>query len=156
MAFGRKKKKAPPEVSPQGDFDWAELIRLGNAEIDAQHDQMFLLADALVESLVDAAAGGVTRDPLELLRAFIDATYRHFRFEEELMWSEGYPWSEAHAQEHGALLKRIGEHSYMFEVGQRNVAQISEFLRVWISRHIDETDRELVVWLASRELPRSE
>lgn len=154
MAFGRD--KAPPEIPPQADFDWAELIKLGHAEIDAQHDRMFLLADALVESLVAAAAGGTTRNPLELLHAFIDSTYRHFQFEEELMRSEGYPEAERHAQEHGALLKRIAEHSYMFELGQRNIAQISKFLRVWIGQHVDATDRELVVWLASRESPGRE
>lgn len=145
MIFGRK--KAPLRISPQSRFDQTELIKLGNAEIDEQHDRMFLLADAIVESLVNADADGVESDPLDLLQAFIDFLYQHFRFEEDLMRSVDYPGTEPHAKEHSALLTEIAGDRYRFELGHSNVAQITGYLRDWMNRHIDHKDRELVDWL---------
>lgn len=145
MIFGLE--KAPLRSSPQSRFDETELIKLGNAEIDEQHHRMFLLADAIVESLVNAGADGTGSDPLDLLQTFIDFSYQHFRFEEDLMRSVDYPGTEAHAEEHSALLTEIGGHRYRFELGHSNVAQITVYLRDWINRHIDHKDRELVDWL---------
>jgi len=145
VIFGRK--KAPLRISPQSRFDQAELIKLGDVEIDGQHDRMFLLADAIVESLINAGADGGKSDPLELLQAFIDFSYQHFRFEEDLMRSAGYPGTESHEKEHSALLTEIAMHRYKFELGRSDVAQITGYLRDWINRHIDNKDRELVAWL---------
>ncbi|MBE0615732.1 MAG: hemerythrin domain-containing protein [Burkholderiales bacterium] len=141
------RKKVPLRISPRSRFDQTELIKLGNSEIDAQHDRMFLLADAIVESLVNARADDVESDPLELLQAFIDVSYQHFRFEEDLMRSVDYPRTDAHAKEHSALLTEIAGNRYRFELGHRNAVQITGYLRNWMNRHIDREDRELVDWL---------
>ena len=145
MIFGRK--KTPLRISPQSRFDRTELIELGNAEIDEQHHRMFQLADAIVESLVNAGADDVGRDPLDLLQAFIDFSYQHFRFEEDLMRSVDYPGTEPHAKDHSALLTQIAWDRYRFEQSHGNVAQITGYLRNWMNRHIDHQDRELVDWL---------
>ena len=134
-------------------MDWTWAIKLGNAEIDEQHDRMFLLEEALVESLVDFGVHNVGHDPQLLLQAFIDVSYEHFRFEEDLMRSAGYPGTEQHAKEHRGLLTEIAKHRHEFQLGHPNVAHIPGFLRDWINRHIDTADRELVVWLKSHKSP---
>ena len=128
-------------------FRQAELIKLGNVEIDAQHSRMFLLADVIVESLVNANGAYASDNPLDLLQTFINFSYQHFAYEEGLMQSAGYPGMEMHAKEHSALLEEIARHRYLFELGHRNVDQITGYLRDWINRHIDQKDRELVDWL---------
>ena len=151
MAAGDK--KAPIRVSPQPRFDWTEVVKLGNAELDEQHERMFLLADALVESLVYSGADNVGRDPSRNLQALIDFSYEHFRFEEDLMRSAGYPGTEQHANEHSELLVEIAKHRYEFQLGHPNVAHVMGYMRNWINRHIDAADRELVVWLRSHLPP---
>ena len=147
----RRASKSPSKSR----FHQAELIKLGNVEIDAQHSRMFLLADAIVESLVDVGSECVGNNPLDLLQAFIDFSYQHFGFEEDLMKSAGYPGMELHAKEHSALLEEIARHRYLFELGHSNVDQITDYLRSWINRHIDHKDRELVNWLKAEAKPTS-
>lgn len=140
-------------VSTQAHFEWTGVIELGNAKIDEQHYRMFLLADALIESLVTSGADNVGRDPAQLLQAFIDFSFHHFRFEEDLMSSVRYPRMRQHANKHGALLAEFAKYHHAFQLGHYDVAHITKFLRNWIFRHIDETDRKMVDWIRSHEPP---
>jgi hemerythrin len=151
VKFDRKSAGLPGAL--QANFDWTEVIRLGHADIDEQHDQMFLLADALVECLVDTGAITFERHPLKLLQSFIDFSFQHFQFEEALMRSAGYPETEPHAKRHNALLAEIANQRYAFEQGHFDAAQVTDFLRNWIVRHIDEADRKLVAWIRSGQSP---
>ena len=130
-------------------FEWTGAIELGHTEIDEQHKRLLLLGEELVEPLVNSTA----RNPSATqLQALIDFAQEHFAFEEGLMRSTGYPGADEHAKYHASLLAEL--RTYCFKVqrgGHTNPVGLISFLWHWIVLHISSEDRDLVVWLKSRE-----
>jgi hemerythrin len=136
--------EAPPVI----DFQWTDTHELGHAEIDRQHMQMFLLTEAVIESLVEygfkRVEVGVTQ-----LQTLIDFTEEHFAFEEDLMRSASFPGAEWHGKYHASLLVELRTYCGKVQRGQIvNAVGLISFLWNWLRLHIDSEDRELVVWLS--------
>ena len=132
-------------------FEWTGAHELGHADIDAQHQRMFLLAEAVVDSLVEK---GINKAKVGAgqLQALVDFTEEHFAFEEGLMRSTGYPNAEWHAKFHGSLLAELRTYSGKVQRGElTNAVGLVNFLWHWLDHHINSSDRALVVWLRSDE-----
>lgn len=137
------KRKAPSVTN----FKWTDAHELGHADIDAQHLRMFLLAEAVVDSLIDNGFNRVDVGAAQL-QALVDFTEEHFGFEEGLMRSTGYPEAEWHAKYHASLLDELRAFCHKVQRGQiANALGLISFLWNWLHLHIDSVDRELVVWL---------
>jgi hemerythrin len=133
-------------------FDWPGGHELGHADIDAQHGRMFLLAQRLVDSLIEKGGNEVEVDA-QRLQALIDFTEEHFAFEEGLMRSSGYPGTAWHAKYHASLLLELRTFFRRVHGGQiYNAVVLVKYLRDWLHQHIDTVDRELVVWLSDRKI----
>lgn len=130
-------------------FEWNSAIEIGHPLIDEQHRRMLLLGEAVVEPLVNGAQhqpGAVQ------LQALIDFTREHFAFEEDLMRSAGYAETEVHAKYHASLLAELGIYCARVQRGENtNPVGLISFLWNWLILHIDSADRQLVVWLKSRD-----
>jgi hemerythrin len=135
------------------NFAWTGDHELGHADIDAQHMRMFLLAQRVVDSLVEKSCGKVAVGAEEL-QALIDFTGEHFAFEEDLMRSSGYPGAGWHAKYHASLLVEL--ETYCRKVQKSHISNavvLVKYLFDWLHQHIDTVDRELVVWLSDRMSP---
>ena len=130
------------------DFEWTSAIALGHTEIDEQHKRLLLLAEALVESLLSSAEH---KPGAAQLQALIEFAEEHFAFEEGLMRSARYPEAERHAKNHASLLTEITTYAHRVERGQYFNPPAGLISFQWFIQHIDEADRDLVVWLKSHE-----
>jgi len=130
-------------------FEWSDAIEVGHAEIDAQHQRLLQLGEAIVESLTDPNQHKPSAAPL---RALIDYVQEHFAYEEGLMRSADYPGMDQHVKHHASLLKELRTYFFRVQRGDHsNPVGLISFLWNWIVLHIDSADRELVVWLTSRD-----
>lgn len=135
------------------NFAWTNAHELGHAEIDGQHKRMFLLTEAVVDSLVENGLNKVEVDVTEL-QALIDFTGEHFAYEESLMHAAGYPEEQWHAKYHASLLVELTAYCRKVQRGEiANAVGLISFLWNWLHLHIDSVDRELVVWLSSPRDP---
>lgn len=128
-------------------FQWKPEIALGHLQIDQDHRQMFLLAEAIVEPLLDSTALRRNGAPLQALITF---TRKHFAYEEQLMRSSNYPEAAVHANYHAALLIALDSYCSKLARGSNtNPSSFIAFLWDWLVLHIGSVDRKLVTWLAS-------
>lgn len=127
---------------------WTDAHELGHAEIDGQHKQMFMLAGAVVESLVTHTSNKVRVGAVQLQTLF-EFTEEHFAFEDGLMRSARYPGAEWHEKYHASLLHELKTYCRKVQRGQFiNAVGLVSFFSAWLNLHIDSVDRELVVWLS--------
>jgi hemerythrin len=84
--------------------EWDDDYKIGQSEIDSQHEEIFKLA---------LKVSKLSRDPVELGRlrvAFIEfgnALKEHFAYEEELLANIGHPTLDAHRAEHAAMVTEL-------------------------------------------------
>ena len=130
-------------------FEWANGLEIGHAEIDEQHQRLFLLGEVVVQSL---AGSGGQKLAAAKLQAFIVLAQEHFKYEEGLLLSAGYPELVQHAKFHASLLTELIMNCDKLHWGRStDPAGLSSFLWNWLILHIDTADREAVVWLRSQE-----
>lgn len=119
-------------------FKWQPTFDVGVEEMNQEHQQLMQLMNRLYE-LNDKKAA-----KLELrlaLKALGDFTVRHFSDEEKYMASIQYQGLDTHKIIHQNLLKQFGEHVDRFEKGGDHLSpQFFEFLRFWLSAHIQGVD----------------
>jgi diguanylate cyclase (GGDEF)-like protein/hemerythrin-like metal-binding protein len=81
---------------------WKDAFNCGHADIDQQHQRLFALANAVLDAaaLSHEQPEGFDFAFLQLLSHVME----HFRFEENILTSQGYADATAHAQQHQALV----------------------------------------------------
>ena len=130
-------------------FEWTDAIELGHPLIDAQHKRLLELAEAVVDPLMNSKAHQAGAAEMQSLLKY---GQQHFAMEEELMRAAGYPGSAVHSNQHASLQKELETYCARVKYGQNtNPAGLIAFLWNWLVLHIDSADRNLVVWLRSRE-----
>ena len=129
-------------------FEWSEKYSVGVQAIDDQHKRLFGLIndsfEAMRAGMGDAALGKV-------LDGLVDYTKTHFRFEEKLLQSNGYPSLAAHQKVHEGLTAQVMDLAAKFKAGKTTLSiQTGSFLKDWLSNHILTTDKSYGPHLASR------
>jgi hemerythrin len=115
--------------------------RVGIAQVDAEHEQLF----AIIQRVEDAL--GCDGDLVQVLafaavQELIDYTRTHFASEERLMRQASYPQLEAHIRLHTVLLQAVDEMLLRIEVGDPSAClELSRFLFSWLIDHILLEDR---------------
>lgn len=110
----------------------------GVETIDEQHQQLFDIANDLIEATARGEGEGVLRETFERLRDY--ATY-HFRAEQDYMEEIGYLGRDAHATEHALLAMQVKALWGRLEDGENvTPAAVAEFLSDWITDHIKKSD----------------
>jgi len=122
-------------------FKWTKAHAVFINEIDAQHRNLFLMADELHRAILGGA--DVSRT-LELLKALIAAAEDHFIYEERLMRSSQYSAYDWHKQQHDTVRKRASQFVPRIESGESEAPiLLLEFLSGWLKYHTSLTDRML-------------
>lgn len=128
-------------------FIWTSANEMGHPEIDEQHKRLFMLGDAVLESLTRLHEKRVA---VAKINAFIAFAQEHFRYEEGLMKSAGYPGLDQHSKFHDSLLSDLRVHCDKVEWDPNvNPADLTNYLCDWLKLHIDLEERDLVAWLKS-------
>jgi len=131
-----------------GYIEWVPALSVGIPEIDAQHQKLI----ALINALEEARKGMQSRERLgAALHALGDYTKEHFALEEKLLTENSYPETREHKAEHALFIERIDAFCAGFESGKAQVdLELLSFLKAWLTRHISFTDKKYRRHLASR------
>ena len=107
-------------------------------EIDAEHKDIFRLA----EELRQAVAGGAPADQAQsILRELMARAEDHFAHEERLMLATQYPALAWHKGQHDSVRRNVREFAPRIEGGERQAApRLLEFLSGWLRDHMRLAD----------------
>jgi hemerythrin len=119
---------------------WTPALRVGIAELDRQHQELFRRADAFLEAL----DGCSDRDVDRLLGFLREYAATHFVDEEAWMRAVGYPELEAHHLEHERFLADLD-----FFAGSGALA-VATWLVRWLHGHVVRSDGEAARFALAR------
>jgi hemerythrin-like metal-binding protein len=113
--------------------------------MDSQHTVLFGMLNDLHEAMMKGHAQKIAGD---LLRKLLDYTRKHFAAEEALMTSTRYPELGQHQTLHRELVKQVEEFAVRYERGESSLnLQLLNFLRDWLTNHIQKEDHKYGPWL---------
>ena len=124
---------------------WTEDLALGIPAIDAQHQQLLALINALHCAITTPDTARTST--AEILEGLVDYTHNHFIMEEVMFQRHGYPQTEAHVAEHSAFTARAMDWLMRFEAGHDVTQEALDFLKDWLLHHICEEDRAYVPFM---------
>jgi hemerythrin len=125
-------------------FTWRASYSIGNAAIDAEHQQLFKLAQAFFE------ANGRLEQTDCAMRLF-EYTRTHFDHEEALMREIAYPGLDAHVQQHFHLIDKLNAVAEKVANDTLEPAGLKAFLTAWLVGHIVTFDTKLSSYVNQKQ-----
>jgi len=125
-------------------IEWSPRYEVGIRFMDGQHRMMLDLVNRVLEGV---QAQRELHDLIEILRDLVRVTEHHFAAEEMQMAAYA-----ANADEHRAEHRRLVEslRGFTDRLDADSVGECSVFLREWLLRHIESTDRPFAAFLRER------
>ena len=125
---------------------WNDQLKVGISIIDTQHQELVRMAN----ELADAMKAGHGRDVLEkLLASLTSYTVSHFGTEERLMQQHAYAKAADHKKQHDDLKAQVTALQAKAKEGKLSVTlETMNFLKDWLMKHINHTDKDLAAHLA--------
>ena len=123
-----------------GTLQWQPAHACGHPRIDADHRQLYLLANRLLEHMQDP---GIHPDALlaDMAQIF-EMARQHFLLEELVLAQYGYEELAAHRQEHQHLLKKAGQLMAAAQAGTLgNDALLNFIIQELVVGHMSQADR---------------
>jgi hemerythrin len=118
---------------------WDESYSVKVAELDGHHQKLFYLMNCLHDAMSEGKGNRIIRGTVKEL---VNLTHIHFQREEALMEQANFPGLEDHRIEHQRLMGRVAEFQAALDRGRGlNTAAVLEFLRAWVPKHIQGTDK---------------
>jgi len=127
---------------------WNKSYETGNKVVDAQHQQLFRMVNALHAAILENRSKDLLMPTLEKLANY---TIEHFHSEEALMAEVNYPALAVHKWKHEDLTHEVEELVGKYKSGQVVLTvTLSNFLANWLQHHIKEDDMDLVRYLQAQ------
>ena len=124
---------------------WDSKYSVGVKTLDSQHTVLFGLLNDLHAAMLKGQAQTLTGP---MLRKLAEYTSTHFAAEERMMETSKYPGLAGHRMKHIDLMKQVQEYAARFERGEASInSQLLNFLRDWLTNHIQKVDCEYGPWL---------
>lgn len=124
-------------------IDWLDSYKIGDSEIDRQHQELFELTNQVIAT-----------DDIAALKPLIMKLYHHtrehFELEEGLMRKVEYPQRSNHIQYHNRLLDRLNQISLGIGQGHADKPALEKLMSDWALRHIREDDARIATYVAAR------
>jgi len=138
------------QETDQPFFRWREHYRIGDAELDREHEELA----GMVNKLHDMLRSGKSRAAVgTALDTLIDAVKRHFRSEERLMKDYEYPKLEGHTADHRSLGKKLDAFREQHRNGEAQVDEaLLGSLKDWLRDHLLLVDKPLGAFLERKRL----
>lgn len=119
-------------------LNWQEGYECGDATIDAEHRELFRLANRLIDASVDERA----TPPGPLLDELLAHVVRHFADEEAILERLNYDHLVEHRRAHAGLIKRALALKARVDAGKAHLGAVVEFLaQDVVARHLIAADR---------------
>jgi hemerythrin len=131
-------------------MDWNDKLSVGVDMMDNDHKHLV----GLVNELHDAVRAARGKEVLgKVLDGLIDYTKTHFAREESEMAKFKYPKAPEHIKEHTALAHQVLDVQAKYKAGNTAVLsmEVMAFLRDWLLKHIQSTDKALGTFLAEQK-----
>jgi hemerythrin len=129
---------------------WGPDLELGIPELDEQHRTLVDLANRLYEEFKEKRDGQEAKRAVTALFVYSDT---HFAAEEAYFARYNFASLEQHVEAHSTFMAKAAEFEDRLASGTpAEAAELLDFLKVWIKRHIGREDRELVR-IARRAVP---
>lgn len=129
-------------------FEWKDTYSTGIHSIDAQHRNLFAVAEDLYAAMSNGqgrAAVGRTLDRM------VQYTASHFAHEERLMRTHKFPDFAAHKAEHDKLTAQVLQFQADYRAGKVTITvQLLQFLRDWLQQHIQGSDQRYAPFLREK------
>lgn len=132
---------------------WRSDLAVGVPEIDAQHQELFARANAVLEAIAPDASPREIRRLLDFLGTYCDD---HFGSEERLMRRVRYPGVEQHVLEHAVFVLRfraIEEELDAHGPSEQLAASLQRLISGWLVQHIAAVDGRLAGFLGTTAGP---
>ena len=130
-------------------FRWAKENEVFLAQIDAEHRDLFRLADELQHAIHEGAPAAQVQTQFA---GVVDHMQDHFSHEEWLMQSTAYPSYGWHKQQHETARRRLKLFRPMIEGGDAEATELFfEFLAGWLEDHTSVTDRMMGAYVRNYE-----
>jgi hemerythrin len=123
--------------------DWTPDLAVGIPEIDAQHQEIFRRADALLLACRQGRGRKVVGETLAFLSRYVDT---HFAAEEDIQRRSGYPGLDAHRLQHAAFVATVtGLQSRLADQGTALpvTVELNRVLVDWLVTHIKTEDTKV-------------
>jgi len=129
-------------------LEWKDDYSVGIDSIDQQHKKLINLINQL-QTAIDYSTGKEFEQ--EALDELVDYTKTHFTYEEGLLRDNDYPDYENHKAQHEKMFKKVEEVLSNYQHDQDSaMSDAVEFLKDWLIKHINGTDKEYSSYLIDR------
>lgn len=140
VVFGSGKNKMILKTSRK----WLDQYRVGEVEIDRQHENLFHLVDIVHKVVGDKWESelerlATLRNVLNELRSYAQ---KHFSAEEKLMVDSSYIDFVEHKKMHERFLGALEKYSRAFAEGKLSISTLLTFLERWLENHVCGADQE--------------
>ena len=126
---------------------WKNEYSIDIPEIDEQHKQLFACIDRLDAAKDDRGRELAVYFVLEELNEYVKV---HFKVEEIVMRLFDYPGLASHAAEHHKFMARLKSFETI-ELGHDVHAEASSYLREWLIKHIQGSDRHYAAFVLAQQ-----
>jgi len=127
---------------------WGPGYSVGVPAMDSQHKTLFGMLNELHDAMLSGRGQQATRP---LLKKLVEYTREHFSAEERAMSLAGYPALGKHRADHEALTRKVQEYVVRLDSGEVAInLHLLNFLREWLSKHIQQTDKEYGPWVSGK------
>ncbi|WP_321149826.1 diguanylate cyclase domain-containing protein [Aeromonas jandaei] len=133
----------------QGSLVWQSSHECGHPRIDAEHRQLFVLTNRLLERMKDHEAHPALY--LESLENLFEMAHHHFTFEESLLAELDYAELETHRQDHQQLLQKAAQLMNAARAGTLGNDELLNFIiQELVVGHMSQADRRYFPLLKGR------
>ncbi len=123
-------------------IEWDDKYSVGISIIDEQHKE---LINIINKAIVAKQHHCNPEEILEILNEMIKYSQTHFKTEETYMTKFNYPEYQYHKEEHDDFsFKAIAYHNRVIDGDYHIANEILEFLKQWLVKHIQKTDRKYI------------
>ena len=156
-----KKEKAPEilikQVNDMPLVQWSDDLSLHIPSIDQQHRKLFDLVNHLHDEIQKKEKGEKSEAELKtVIESVLDDlsqyVIKHFAYEEGLLDENKYLESKVHKEEHEVLMHRLVDLQVDIDddQGNKRAEDLLEFLKDWLTCHIQLTDKKYASFLISK------
>lgn len=127
---------------------WKNEYSVNIAQIDQQHKKLI----DLINQLNDAMAQGKAKEILDkILNDLVGYCASHFKLEEQLMQSNGYPEFAEHKDKHDKMTAKVLSLKKDVIAGKKLISlEVMKFLEQWLDKHILGTDKNYSPFLNAK------
>lgn len=131
-------------------MDWTQDLSVGVKEIDDQHKELIRRMNSFFDAM---KSRNKEEEILKMLDFLADYVVTHFRDEEKLQMSSGYPKYQEHRQMHKDFIADVTQMRGDIQKTGFTAATsslISTTLVAWLTLHIKKADKEVGTFIRSK------